>query len=84
MNIGFQTVVAVLVLGTSAMAQEVQIEVQMPMDSSGTVMEITPALRHKLGLFSDVPRFLSARLFQISDTSYILEVAYQLNRIVFF
>ncbi len=75
----FQALMIILLIGTSAIAQESQIEVQVPIDSSGTVTEITPDLERKLGIFPDVKRFLHARIFQVNDTSYVLEVAYRVN-----
>lgn len=52
-------------------------EVQVPLDRGGKIEIIDADLEKKLGLFSTYPNFRAARLYQISDTSYVLEITYQ-------
>ena len=54
-------------------AQEVQIQI----DEEGKIEYIDSKLEHKLGLFTEYSNFREARLFQISDTSFVLEISYQ-------
>src|SRR6185503_357317 len=49
-------------------------EVQVPLDDAGRLEMITPELPRKLDLFTDVAGFREARLFRVSDSSYVLEV----------
>lgn len=70
-------ILTLLLLLLPALLAAQQIEVQVPMDSSGTIAEITPELRARTGLFSEVVDFLSARLFQGGDSSFVLEVAFR-------
>jgi hypothetical protein len=53
-------------------------EVQVPLDREGKIEVIDPGLETKLGLFTTYQDFREARLFQISDSSYVLEITYQL------
>ncbi len=57
----------------TAIAQEVQV----PIDEDGKVQVITADLERKLKLFSDYPAFREARLFQLSDTSFVLEITHE-------
>jgi hypothetical protein len=58
---------------TSARAQEVQV----PLDREGKIEIIDSDLEKKLGLFTTYQGFREARLYQISDTSFVLEITYQ-------
>ena len=58
-------------------AQQPGIEVQVHMDTSGSVLEISPALRNKTGLFPEMDHFVTAQLFQQNDSLFILELAYR-------
>jgi hypothetical protein len=58
---------------TSTRAQEVQV----PLDREGKIEIIDSDLEKKLGLFTTYQGFREARLYQISDTSYVLEITYQ-------
>src|SRR5262245_17169186 len=49
-------------------------EVQVPLDEAGRLQVITPDLARKLELFTDVTGFREARLFRVSDSSYVLEL----------
>src|SRR5580704_16072606 len=49
-------------------------EVQVPFDSSGTILVINQDLEKKLDLFPAHPHFLEARLYHEPDSGYILEV----------
>jgi hypothetical protein len=51
-------------------------EVQVPFDGEGKVLVLSHDLEAKLGLFPKYQGFEEARLFQISDTSFVLEVYY--------
>lgn len=52
-------------------------EVQAPVDEEGKVEYIDAELEAKLGLFSEYENFQEARLFQVSDTTFALEISYQ-------
>jgi hypothetical protein len=54
-------------------------ELQVPIDQSGSVMEITPELSKELNLYTDVKDFQSAKLFRSNDTLYLLEISWQQN-----
>jgi hypothetical protein len=49
-------------------------EVQVPFDSSGTILVINQDLEKKLDLFAAHPHFLEARLYHEPDRGYMLEV----------
>lgn len=49
-------------------------EVQVPLDEDGKVQVITADLERKLKLFGDYPAFREARLFQLPDSSFVLEI----------
>jgi hypothetical protein len=55
---------------TGAAAQDVQV----PIDEDGKVQVITADLERKLKLFPDYPAFREARLFQLPDSSFVLEI----------
>ncbi|MCK4338804.1 MAG: hypothetical protein KAW87_02290 [Candidatus Cloacimonetes bacterium] len=52
-------------------------EIQIPIDEEGKIEYIDSKLEQKLGLFAEYSKFREARLFQISDTSFVLEIFYQ-------
>jgi len=52
-------------------------EIQVPLDREGKIQTIDVDLERKLGLFTTYKNFREARLFQASDTSYILEITYE-------
>jgi hypothetical protein len=52
-------------------------EIQTPLDSAGTVEIIDQQLEQKLELFPEYANFREARLYQVSDTSFVLEIFYQ-------
>jgi hypothetical protein len=52
-------------------------EALIPLDSAGKLDRITLDDERKLGLFTDHPGFREARLFQISDSAYVLEIEFQ-------
>jgi hypothetical protein len=52
-------------------------EVQVPIDEDGKVQVITADLERKLQLFSDYERFREARLFQLPDSSFVLEITHE-------
>ncbi|HNW60016.1 MAG TPA: hypothetical protein PKI62_10105 [bacterium] len=58
-------------------AQEARIEVQVPLDSAGTLLELTPELRSRARLFPEVEQFTAARLFRQEDSLFVLEIAFR-------
>ncbi|MDP8238871.1 MAG: hypothetical protein P9X24_07265 [Candidatus Hatepunaea meridiana] len=52
-------------------------EAQIPVDEEGKIEYIDSELEQKLGLFTDYTNFREARLFQVSDTLFVLEIYYQ-------
>jgi len=66
-----------LLMCSALWAQQVQVEVQVPLDSAGVLVEISPELQTRTQLFPEVEDFLSARLFQGGDSSFVLEIAYR-------
>ncbi len=52
-------------------------EIQIPIDEEGKIEYIDSKLEQRLGLFAEYNKFREARLFQISDTSFVLEIFYQ-------
>ena len=54
-------------------------EVQIPVDEDGKIGYIDAKLENKLKLFSEYSNFREARLFQISDTLFVLEISYKLQ-----
>lgn len=59
-----------------AAAQEPVRETQVPVDTAGRVLEVTPELRRGTRLFLDVPDFQSARLFRQENGTLVLEVSW--------
>jgi hypothetical protein len=51
-------------------------EVLVPIDKQGRLERIDLRLEQKLRLFPDYRDFREARLFQLADSSYVLEIAY--------
>ncbi len=70
-------VLLMLLMCSALWAQQVQVEVQVPLDSAGVLVEISPELQTRTQLFPEVEDFLSARLFQGGDSSFVLEIAYR-------
>jgi hypothetical protein len=67
----------ILVLGLLCLfAQGFAQEMQVPLDSAGKVMVIDRELENKLGLFQDYAEFREARLYQQSDSLFVLEILY--------
>ena len=62
-----------ILFAASAYAQEVQV----PLDSAGTLNVVTPEIARRIGIFSDYPNFLEARLYQQADSGFVLEIEYQ-------
>jgi hypothetical protein len=54
-------------------------EVSVPIDAEGKFEYIDSKLEQELKLFPDYRGFREARLFQLSDTSFMLEISYQLE-----
>ncbi|MDX1567590.1 MAG: hypothetical protein R3223_07305 [Longimicrobiales bacterium] len=77
--LGILSCIAILVpAGTEGIAaQEPVREVQVPVDSAGRVLEITPEIRGATGLFPDLDRFEVARLFLDQNGGWILEVSWR-------
>ncbi len=52
-------------------------EMQVPIDQEGKIFVIDLELRQKLEIFTELNDFQEARLFQTSDSMYIMEISYQ-------
>lgn len=52
-------------------------ETQVPLDQDGNLMQMDQAGAAQLGLFPEYPGFQSARLWQASDSSFVLEIEYK-------
>ena len=63
-------VLAMLALGGGLRAQETQV----PVDDAGRIQVITAELARRLGMFGEVEAFREARLFQLPDGTFLLEV----------
>lgn len=66
-------ILGLLLLGGAALAEEVQV----PLDSAGHIEVVDRALEKKIGAFSRYENFFEARLFQETDSSFLLEVLMQ-------
>jgi hypothetical protein len=55
-------------------------EVQVPVDKEGKIEYIDAELEQKLGLFTQYSHFLEARLYQVSDSTFVLEISQQPDR----
>ncbi|NLP10524.1 hypothetical protein GX408_09035 [bacterium] len=74
-----RTLALLLIAAACLQAQLIQVETQVPMDTAGKVLEVTPELRSQLALYPEVENFLSAKLFRSVDSTFILEVAFSKN-----
>jgi len=73
-----KVLLTIILLSSIAFAASSQAqEAQVPIDEEGKLEYIDSELGQKLDLFTDYKNFLEARLFQISDTSFVLEISYQ-------
>ncbi|MCD4650414.1 MAG: hypothetical protein K8S56_01305 [Candidatus Cloacimonetes bacterium] len=54
-------------------------EVQIPIDKEGRIDYISSKLERKLELFTEYSNFREARLFQITDSTFVLEISYREN-----
>jgi hypothetical protein len=72
------TIVLALALTPSprALAQQVEREIQVPLDEARGVVELDARLRDELGLFPEVAGFGTARLFRSEAGVYVLEITY--------
>ena len=61
---------------THPAAHSTTTEVQIAIDAQGTIDEITPKLRGRLGLFDDLSHFRRARIFDGEDGNYVLETEF--------
>lgn len=66
-------VVVSLAFAVSSYAQEALV----PIDAEGKLESIDAKLERELGLFPDYKVFREARLFQVSDTTFVLEISYR-------
>jgi hypothetical protein len=69
----------VLLVVGSAGAQEITVEHQASLDPDGRLLEVSPALRRQLGLFPEIAGYRNARLLQADDSTWVLEISYQLG-----
>lgn len=51
-----------------------QVETQVPFDESGKILVITKEINDRLGVFDSPSSFNEARLFRVSDSTFVLEV----------
>jgi hypothetical protein len=72
MRCTIRTVLALSLLVASLAAAA---EVQVPLDRAGRVQRVDAALARRLGMFADRPGFQEARLFQLADSSFVLEIS---------
>ncbi|OGU13697.1 MAG: hypothetical protein A2X61_01940 [Ignavibacteria bacterium GWB2_35_12] len=54
-------------------------EVQVPIDNENKINVIDKEMESKLALFTEYPDFIDAKLFQLTDSSYILEIQYKVD-----
>lgn len=75
LNSNLYNIIVVILISFAAIctAQEIQV----PLDEDNKIYFIDSELAGKLGMFSKYDNFREARLFQTSDTSYVLEISYQ-------
>lgn len=52
-------------------------ETQVPLDDAGNLMQLDRAGAAQMGLFPEYPGFQAARLWQASDSSFVLEIEYK-------
>lgn len=69
--------IIILLLSISFAVSSYAQEAQVPIDEEGKLEYIDSRLEQKLGLFTEYQNFREARLFQVSDTSFVLEISYQ-------
>ncbi len=77
-----RALVLLLIAAACLQAQLIDVETLVAMDTSRTVLELSPELRNRIGLFPEVENFLSARWFHSNDSTFVLEVAYQKNNVL--
>ncbi|PLX24545.1 MAG: hypothetical protein C0599_01940 [Salinivirgaceae bacterium] len=59
-----------------------QVEVQVSPDAEGKLEYITSDQEKRLNLFSEYKNFIEARCFQLTDTSFAIEISYKENGVV--
>ena len=52
-------------------------EAQVPVDTLGKLQAITTELEQRLNMFPEYSNFKEAKLYQITDSSFVLEISYQ-------
>jgi hypothetical protein len=52
-------------------------EIQVPVDSTGKILQINSELERELKLFPEFVNFKEAKLYQLPDSSYALEIFYK-------
>ena len=50
-------------------------DLQVPLDRAGRVQRIDASLARRIRMFTDRPDFSEARLFQLADSSFVLEIS---------
>ncbi|MGB2869305.1 MAG: hypothetical protein WBD36_12700 [Bacteroidota bacterium] len=76
MSIRRVTLPPVLLVLLALPQRSVSQELQVALDIEGRVELITPEMEEKLHLFTDVAGFKEARMFQVSDSVFVLEISY--------
>ena len=72
---GKHTFVIMLLIMTSAISVRGQ-EKQIPFDVDQKIQSVTPDLAKRAGLFQYVHQFQEAKVYQLPDSSYVLEIHY--------
>lgn len=54
-------------------------EVQVPMDADGKVSFIDSVMNNKIEVFDTYPGFIEARLFQLTDSTFSMEIYYMID-----
>ncbi|MBL7996156.1 hypothetical protein JNM05_12355 [bacterium] len=52
-------------------------EIQLPMDNEGNIESINAQLNAKIGLFTEYAGFKEARLFEVGEKEFIVEISYK-------
>lgn len=66
-----------LIIFAGFVTRNYSLEFSVPLDEEGKIEIIDSELNKKLGLFKGYGNFEHARLFQVSDTSFVLEIYYR-------
>src|SRR3989339_1301055 len=65
--------IVLVILCSTAQAQETQV----PFDSTGKIQQINSELEQDLHLFPEYQDFQEAKLYRLTDSTYVLELYYK-------